>query len=74
MTPQIVIGGACLILAGLWLLGLWLGKKPVQTGKVASVVDAHKQIVELIASAPNAAVISHLKEAGKALYDAEAVK
>lgn len=74
MSPQIVIGGVCLALAALWLLGLWLGKKPLQTSKTASTVDAHKQIVELIASAPNAAVISHLKEAGKALYDAEAVK
>lgn len=74
MSTQILIGGVCLALAALWLISLWLGKKPLQTSKVASVVDAHKQIVELIASAPNAAVISHLKEAGKALYDAEAVK
>ena len=74
MSPQVVIGLVCLALAGLWLLGLWLGKKPLQTGKTASTVDAHKQIVELIATAPNAAVISHLKEAGKALYDAEAIK
>lgn len=74
MSPQIIIGGVCLALAALWLLGFWLGKKPLQTGKIASTIDAHKQIVELIATAPNAAVISHLKEAGKALYDAEAVK
>lgn len=74
MSPQVVIGGVCLALAAIWLLGLWLGKKPLQTGKIVSTVDAHKQIVELIATAPNAAVISHLKEAGKALYDAEAIK
>ena len=74
MSPQIAIGGVCLALAALWLIGIWFGKKPLQTGKVASTIDAHRQIVELIATTPNAAVISHLKEAGKALYDAEAVK
>jgi hypothetical protein len=73
MSPQIVIGAICLVLAGLWFVGLWLAKKPAQSSKVDSLVEAHRSIVTLIATTSNPNMLEHLREAGKALYDPEKI-
>lgn len=71
MNPQLIAGALCIALGVIWLLLLWLKRKPAVEAKTSDYAEIHRRVVELMAMAPNATMVQYLREAGKALYDAE---